>query len=552
VSHILRPYQHDALVGIFSEFEKHRSALCVMPTGSGKTIVMAKAVERIEGRVMIIAHRRELISQAREKVSAVTGEQPDVEMGEQWADVGFLGGKAKVVIASIQSLASGVRGAGRIVRFNPLEFGLVMIDEAHHGAANSYETAIAHFMQNPKCKLLGVTATPNRGDEQALGKVFEGIGYRYELFQAIRDGWLVTIHQTAVAVKNLDFSNVRTSQGDFNSADLAAVMEEEEILHGIATPTFEIAAGRKALVFCVSREHARILADIFNRHKSNCSAFVDCETPDDERRAIFADFKSGKIQILCNVNVTTEGFDEPGVQVVVMANPTKSQARYAQMVGRGTRPLPGLVDAHADAADRRDAITSSAKPFMEVIDFCGNTGRHTLAGVADVLGGDFSEAAKKRVKDAHSEGKSLSADVIDELKRAEADIIREQEQQAEREKRKSIIATATYTTKTNDPFSIFNIAPLTAQGFDRCKKPTPKMLEVLTRNGIATENQTFTSAKQLIGVICERRTKNLCTFKQARTLKKYGYQTDIGFTEASAIITAIVSNGWRRPAQAGV
>ena len=358
----LRSYQEAAVDGIFEAWRSARSTLLVQPTGTGKTVTFAHVINRMPmGRALVLAHREELIVQAADKIARVTGAKPDTEMAEMRADHGMFG-KARVVVSSIQTQCAGRNGDTRMKRFDPQEFGLLVVDEAHHATAPTYRRVLEHYGQNQDLKILGVTATPDRHDEEALGQVFDSVAFDYELLDAIRDGWLVPIHQRSVVVDGLDYSGVRTTAGDLNGADLARVMEYEETLHGIAHPTVELAAGRKALVFAASVAHAERLCEIFNRHSTGCARFVTGTTPKDERRGMLADYAAGKFQMLVNVGVATEGFDEPGIQVVVMARPTKSRALYAQMAGRGTRALPGLVDAHEAADARRAAIAASAKP----------------------------------------------------------------------------------------------------------------------------------------------------------------------------------------------
>jgi superfamily II DNA or RNA helicase len=402
---------------------------------------------------------------------------------------------------------------------------------------------LEHYGQNQDLKILGVTATPDRYDEEALGQVFDSVAFDYELLDAIRDGWLVPIHQRSVVVDGLDYSGVRTTAGDLNGADLARVMEYEETLHGIAAPTVELAAGRKTLVFAASVAHAERLCEIFNRHRSECARFVTGTTPKDERRGMLADYAAGKFQMLVNVGVATEGFDEPGIQVIVMARPTKSRALYAQMAGRGTRPLPGLVDAHEAADARRAAIAASAKPACEVIDFVGNSGRHKLITTADILGGNYTDAVVDRARKAAETADGAAVDMAELLADAETDLAEERE----RARRAALRVKARYTSQVVDPFDILHIEPWRERGWDTGRQPSEKMLALLDRNGIDTKGLTFTQAKQLVGEIIHRYEEKQCSFKQARLLSRYGYPTDVPFAKASRLIDALVKNNWQRP-----
>jgi len=176
----LRPYQEAAVEGVYEAWQTSRATLIVQPTGTGKTIVCAHVIDRLpEGRVMVLAHREELIFQAADKIQRVTGRAPDIEMAEMRADHGPLWDRARVVVSSIQTQCAGASGAPRMKRFDPADFGLVIVDEAHHATAPTYRRVVDHYRQNPDCRVLGVTATPDRHDEEALGQVFESVAYDY-------------------------------------------------------------------------------------------------------------------------------------------------------------------------------------------------------------------------------------------------------------------------------------------------------------------------------------------------------------------------------------
>ena len=542
----LRPYQADAVAGIREALKEHRSTLIVMPTGVGKTVVFASIVGETKGRVMVIAHRAELIAQAVQKIGLVTGEGCDVEMGEYWASEGGFH-EARVIVSSVQTQNSGRNGDGRMTRFSPFDFDLLIIDEAHHATAKTYRKTIEYYKQNPTLRVLGVTATPDRADKEALGKVFESVAFDYEIVNAVHDGWLVPIHQKAVYVEGLDYSGIRTTAGDLNGADLARVMEYENALHGIAYPTLEIIGDRKTLVFAASVAHAERLAEIFNRHRPDCARFVCCKTPRDERAEMLVDYAAARFQILVNVGVATEGFDDPGIAVVVMGRPTKSRLLYTQMAGRGMRTLPGTVDDRESSDARRAAVRASAKPFMEVVDFVGNSGRHKLMTSADILGGEYGgnvvDRAREKIRQrADDEARDIE-DILDE---AAAELRREREAEAARRAR--LVAKAEYTVSMIDPFDVLQLEPQTARGWDRAKRPLTKMIAFLEKAGVDPKDLTFTKCSQLIGEIIERRNTGRCSYKQARLLSRYGYPSSMTFEQASATIDAIARNGWRRPA----
>lgn len=341
-----------------------QSTLVVMPTGCGKTIVFGHAARDWNwGRVMILAHREELIFQAAQKVGAVCKEQCGIEMADLEV-VEKSTYKQRVVVSSVQTLNSVRRGTRRMEKFDPLEFGLLIIDEAHHATAASYRRIVDWFGRNPDLRLLGVTATPDRADEEALGQVFESVAFEYGISDAVSEGWLVPIEQQFVHVEGLDLSQCRSDRNDLKESDVARIMEQEAMLHKVVSPTIELAGDKPTLLFCASVEQAHKSAEIFNRHKPQSAIAIDGTTDKEQRRDELKRFSRGEFQYLCNCGVFLEGFDEPRIAVVAMARPTKSRALYAQAIGRGTRPLPGVVDGLDSNDARLAAILGSDKPCI--------------------------------------------------------------------------------------------------------------------------------------------------------------------------------------------
>ena len=346
------------------------------------------------GRCLILAHRQELIWQAADKVEAVTGKYPEIEMGEFTAARHGQMADSHVVISSIQTQTSGKKcevcnGTGidtfndrecidcfgfgavlRMLRFDPMEFSLIVIDEAHRSTADSYRRILKWYGRNPDLKVLGVTATPDRQDETALGAVFDSVAYSYDLPTAINDGWLVPIHQEWITVQGLDFSQCRTTAGDLNNGDIETILMHEEMLHGIVNPTIELAGDRQTLIFAASVAHSEKIAEIINRHKTNAAVCIHGKTNKQVRRDLLKAYSKREFQFLVNCAVFTEGFDEPSVSVVAIARPTKSRALYSQMVGRGTRPLYPPMQGTAE--ERKEAIRLSPKSCCTVLDFVGN------------------------------------------------------------------------------------------------------------------------------------------------------------------------------------
>lgn len=499
---ILRDYQLACVAAIHREFEEKSSTLAVLPTGCGKTIIFSSVTKDFidRGRVLIIAHREELISQAWQKVKDVTGHEPEIEMADRWSNENdtWFNTKAKIVVSTIQTQTSGMGGDGRMSRFKPEEFSLVIIDEAHHTPASSYKRLVDHYRKNPNLKVLGVTATPDRADELALGQVFESVAFDYEIEDAIDQGWLVPIRQKYVVCEHLDISGVKTTAGDLNSGQLAAVLEAETQLHEMVDPTIQIAGDKKVLFFANSVAQAERTAEIFNRHKPGSCRTIFGKTPKEDRRETMADFRSGKFNVLVNVGVATEGFDMPDVEVVAVGRPTKSRALYAQMIGRGTRPLGGLVDPFPTAEERKSAIAASSKPNMLVLDFVGNSGKHKLVTTADILGGryddDIRERAKRAVRKAGGD-----ADMSEELKKQEVARRKEQEE-AERRRRERLVAKSTFSEREIDPFGQKGyVASVPRHWYIR--KATDKQKALLSKKGFDAREWTVAKASKCIDAI---------------------------------------------------
>jgi superfamily II DNA or RNA helicase len=538
----LRDYQVQAVDAILKEFEDNQSTLLVLPTGTGKTQCFVEVADRMHhARVTVIAHREELIWQAQSRFQSL-GIRTDVEMGEFRASTW---NKAPIVISTVQSHLAGRNGLGRMQKFDPEEFGLLVIDEAHHATAKSYRKVIDHYKQNPKMKILGVTATPDRADEAALGQIFETVAFDYEILDAINDGYLVPIKQQFVHVNSLDYSHIRTTAGDLNGADLAKVMEMEENLQGIASSTIEIVGEKKALVFAASVAQAEMLSDIFNRHRDKMSDWVAGFTPKEERREKLNKFSRGYTQIMVNCNVLSEGYDEVGIEVVVQARPTKSRCLYAQQIGRATRPLKGVIDGKSDADSRRIAIELSAKPSMLVVDFVGNSGKHKLITSADILGGKMDdEIMELAVRKAQADKSPVRMDKV---------MLEVQEEIEERKRREiarkaKVVAKADYVSVGVDPFDLLGIPVSRARAWDTGKSLSEKQFNLLKRQGLDPSKIPYSQAKQLIGELVRRWNNKLSSVKQIKLLKKKGIDArEMSFENASKQISIIAEKeGWKR------
>lgn len=548
----LRPYQDEAVRETIAAVKAGDSALLVLATGCGKTVCFAAIIDTIlrdhPGKVaVVLAHREELIRQAVDKIERFTGRRCAIEMAGLTADLYGRFDAVDVVVSTIQTQNAGK--PPRMERIAPEDVALIIVDEAHHAVASSYRKVLDYYRAGGAA-LIGVTATPDRADEVGLARVFSAAPYVYDVADAIRDGWLVPIRQQMCKVTGLDYSKVRTTAGDLNGGDLAEVMESEKNLQGVASATLQAAGNRKTLVFTVSVKQADRLAEIFNRHEPGCAAAINGGTDKVTRAKIVRNFAEGRLRIVCNVGVFTEGFDDPGVECVVMARATQSRALYAQMLGRGTRPaeeIAGKLGRLETAEERREAIATSGKPGVLVLDFEGNSGRHKLITSLDVLGdpgdenAEVRERAKKIVEEEGDKGAAI--DPEEALERAKEAIEREREEAAQRLR---IRAKATYQVVDVSPFygtlGMSTPMPL-PQRFAR-KLTDKQMAALVAFVGKVAEGMDYGHARRLLDECFRRKEQGLPSYKQIKLLRERGFDVPGTAREASALIGKIAASGW--------
>lgn len=392
----LRGYQHDALAAIHdAEARGVRRQMLVAATGLGKTVIFVALAQARGGRTLILAHRDELIAQAAAKVSEVW---PDADVGvvkaerDEW--------ERQVVVASVQTLGRPARlkritdelsGMGGLLGNRLEPFTLVVVDEAHHTAAESYQRILEALRagEDDGPLLLGVTATPQRGDGKGLDKLYSEVVYTRDMLWGIRNGYLSDLRGLRVKL-DVDLSRLRTSHGDYDQGQAGELLSSAGAPELIAQAWKRHAAGRRTLVFTPTVALAQDVADAFARH-GVAASYVSGETPLDERRYLLEQFSLGKLDVMANCAVLTEGYDEPRVDCVVVARPTKSQALYVQMVGRGTRRHP----------DKTDCL---------VLDVAGASDVHSLITLPSLFGLD--DASRKRME---REGVGASQALADQM-----------------------------------------------------------------------------------------------------------------------------------------
>lgn len=453
----LREYQTEALDRIDkAEARGVRRQLGVAATGLGKTVMFCSLAERRAKRSLVLAHRDELVTQAVAKVLEVWPELGatesvhlalrsggHAELSQQVAlnprGVGIVKAQAddvlaQVVVASVQTLARPARLAKLVAPYSDAgmfglhadPFDLVVVDEAHHAAADTYRAVLDALRAGEPAEalpddpefdvdppgagplLLGVTATPDRGDGKGLDDLFDEVTFSYDLLWGIRAGYLADLRGLRVQVDTLNMADVKVRRGDYDQGMAGRAMEAAEVDRFVVAAWLEHALGRRTLVFTPTVEVARLVADAFVR-SGVAAAYVHGGTPLDERRQLLQAYAAGALTVLANCAVLTEGYDEPRTDCIVVARPTKSRALYTQMVGRGTRRHP----------DKADCL---------VLDIVGASAQHSLVTVPSLFGLDDGYAR------ALADGTGLLADVCqqhdDELVRLgrmradEADLFR--------------------------------------------------------------------------------------------------------------------------------
>lgn len=336
----LRDYQELALNNIIQDWHDYSAVLAKIPTGGGKTIVFLELLYRAlrpGQRALILAHRKELI------------EQPIERIAQFWPDMAQHAGivmadrrdvDAQVIVATVQTLAVPGR-LEQILAHGAIDY--VITDEAHHAIVDSYQSVYDRLRQfNPNLKHLGVTATPQRGDEAGLGTTFQKVSVDISIKDLVKMGHLVAPRWLAIQT-SIDLSGISKHSGDFTQKDLANVYEVDNCFDLVVESHKKYADGRRGIAFVTSVDGAYRLAEKFNEAGISAAA-ADGKTRKDLRSQVLADFRAGKTQVLCNVALWTEGLDVPEIDLIHQVRPTQSDGLYVQMIGRGLRPVPGKDD----------------------------------------------------------------------------------------------------------------------------------------------------------------------------------------------------------------
>lgn len=381
----LRYYQKEASDAVFSEWEKVRSTAVVAATATGKTETYLSIAVSCPGRALVLVHRDYLINQPIRRLAQHGFDDVAVEKADQKSE-GMLA-RAKVVFASVQSLSR----PNRLATFNPHDFSCLIVDEGHRAVAATYRRVLEHFAQNPRLRVLVLTATPKRKDGIALGNVCESVAYTYGPNQAIKEGWIVPLKFFRREVAGLDFSHVRVKGADLDPEQVEAALMEEEPLHKVCASLAE--DDGPTAVFCPGVKVAHAYAALMNqRYRHGRAAVLWQESTDEEREDAGKKLAQGELDYLFNVDIVTEGYDVPELVRVVWAAPTASLVKFTQGTGRVFRThghLRGMLKGgREDAEARRLLIEQSVKPFGQVVTYYPQNCKHQLCEPNDILGGD--------------------------------------------------------------------------------------------------------------------------------------------------------------------
>lgn len=511
----LRPYQQQARDRIHAEWDAgHTRTLLVLPTGTGKTIVFASVAAdqvRAGDRVLILAHRGELLEQAADKLQRSTGLVSAVEKAESTC----LDSWFRVVVGSVQTL----QRTARLERFPQDYFGTIIIDEAHHAITDGYRRILDYFSG---AKVLGVTATPDRGDMRNLGEVFDSLAFEYKLTDAIKEGYLCKIMAQTIPLQ-LDITSVTMSGGDYAVGDLGTALDP--YLEQIAAEMARRCKSRKTVVFLPLIKTSQKFRDLLNAHGFRAA---EVNGQSDDRRQVLADFDAGKYNVLCNSMLLTEGWDCPSVDCVVVLRPTKVRSLYSQMVGRGTRLAEGKTD-------------------LLLLDFLWMTDKHELCRPADLVCEDRTVA---RQMTEHLAETGCPEDIEEAAAQASEDVVAQREEalakQLEEQRRKK--------AKLVDPLQYeMSIQAEDLAGYVpafgwEAGPPSEQQTAALEKLGILPDAvESAGKAALLLDRLNKRRDEGLTTPKQIRCLEKYGFQ-HVGtwsFEAARHMIDRIAAQGWR-------
>jgi superfamily II DNA or RNA helicase len=508
-----RDYQDECIQAVESAWPEFKRLLIVLATGGGKTIVFTRLAQLETsrgGKVLILAHTEELLDQAADKLQKSTGLFADKEKAEFRASL-----SSSIVVASVQTLCRDAR----LSSWNPKHFSLVIVDEAHRTLAASYLKILEHFKT---AKVLGVTATADRGDKKNLAQFYEHVPFQFGLLPAVHAGWLVRprVHQIPF---NIDLKGVKT-RATSNGNDVDAT----EVSHRIAPFLQQIAglvvshtADRgQGIMFLPSVATAVEMACSLNHYAPGSADYVSGDCP--YRAEKIERFKAGGLRVLVNAMLLTEGFDHDAVDWICCLRPTKIRSLYAQIVGRGTRPLNSIVgrlNSAPSPAERTKLIAESAKPDLKILDFLWLTDSLDLVTPFHLVARNSAVAERMRESTTLMQG-----DLIDMEAQADRDLLASLEKAVvkNRKKKARVIDPLELAVTLHDE-EIANYEPSSRWEF---QPPSSDQQKLLSEYGIdGTKVATAGLAFKIINKARSREQHGLCTFRQMEFFDRLGEAT---------------------------
>lgn len=456
VSYTDRDYQAQAVTGAFQAFDAGEpGALIRAFTGAGKTYmgarVAAEWLNRSEkNRVFICAHERQLVNQFRDELGEFLGIPIGLEMSTD-GSVNFGPAAPRVTVSCRATLAVGNSNRSRLYKFDREQYNwLLLIDEGHRWAYKlpSCRHILNWFEANENSKRLVLTATPERGDGVSLERIAPAVALDYPMHSAkgpsaIQDGWAVPFDQKFIHVEGVDFQELSQVAGDFDKKELEKILAEREQLMAMVTPLLDLAGDRQTLIFNAGVDLARAVARAINAERAvnggehGLAEWLDGSVDDDLRQDTFERHQRGEFQFLSVCGLCREGYNDPEIQCVAIFRPTKSKSLAEQMIGRGCRPLKGLLNGVDDPDERRALIAGSRKPNCRIIDMVGASGLGQCATTAHIyaIGDDDEEVPALEVSERANEIMMASDeddpdginDIGEAVKQAKAEIAEERE-----------------------------------------------------------------------------------------------------------------------------
>jgi len=541
----LRDYQQEAIDAVFSEWERGvGSTLLVAATGLGKTVVAGEICSRLVAdrkRVLFLSHRQELMQQSAKVIGGMTGEEVARE-GAEYKEL-LLRPKSMICSGMVQSVVR------RLNRFEEKSFDVVIVDEAHHSVAKTYRKILEHI--DPE-RILGVTATPKRGDDKAMGQVFDTVAYEMGIADGIEQGWLTPVKSRIVPARDMDLRNINMVAGELNQRALKEQLLKQAVVDKVARSSVEISDGRQMVIFAQNIEQSKAICRVL-KQMGERAVHVDGKLPHYSRRNRMGEFADGKVQFICNCSVIEEGVDVPGIEVVGQASPTMSQIRVIQRVGRGLRPID--PPAGGTPNDRRAEIANSTKPHCTVVDFVGTMGSKILQLSGDILGGEYEDDVREEaIKIAMRWDGDIDWDIV----HAEAQEIVKRRGAVQKKLGGDRAKERLWCMKHNPcPYDVLGIRKEDARQVskDDCNGGNlsravsfleKERLQIKDYGRLCNYEQVM-----LARVIWKRSRQGLCTYRQARMLYLYGYGTEWSVRDASRIIDRIKQEGWIRPYEDG-